>query len=123
VERTFFVTGAALAAVAVLLGAFGAHSLADRLPAGRVEVFKTAAQYQMYHSLGLLAVAFAVATWPGGFIDAAGWLFVAGIALFCGSLYALSVSGIRWLGAITPLGGICFVAGWASLAAGVWRAA
>jgi uncharacterized membrane protein YgdD (TMEM256/DUF423 family) len=70
----------------------------------------------MYHALALLAVAWAVSRWPGPLVAWAGWLFVAGTLLFSGSLYALALSGVRWLGAITPLGGVCFLAGWLCLA-------
>ncbi len=82
-------------------------------------MFETAVRYQLVHALALLAVAWAVARWPGSLAVAAGWLFVAGTVLFSGSLYALSLSGVRWLGAITPLGGLAFLAGWACL---VWAA-
>ena len=78
-------------------------------------MFETGARYQMYHAFGLLAVAWAVTRWPGPLVQWAGWLFLAGTILFSGSLYALALSGIRWLGAITPLGGIAFLAGWACL--------
>src|SRR5690242_9217645 len=109
-DRTFFALGAALAGIAVAAGAFGAHGLRGRLDADMLAVFETAARYQMYHALGLLAVAWATARWPDGGAVLAGWLFVAGVAIFCGSLYALSLSGVRWLGAITPIGGLCFLA-------------
>ena len=72
----------------------------------------------MFHALGLLAVAWAATRWPGGGVAAAGWLFVAGTLIFSGSLYLLAITGVRWLGAITPLGGLCFLAGWLVLA---WR--
>jgi uncharacterized membrane protein YgdD (TMEM256/DUF423 family) len=75
----------------------------------------------MYHALALLGVAWAAARWPGGWTTAAGWCFVAGIAIFSGSLYALSLSGVRWLGAITPLGGLAFLVGWALLAVAAAR--
>ena len=75
----------------------------------------------MYHALALLAVAWAADRWPGGATVAAGWLFLAGIVLFSGSLYLLSLSGVRWLGAVTPLGGVAFLAGWLALAWAVWR--
>lgn len=80
-------------------------------------VFETGARYQMYHALALLAVAWAVGRWPGPWAARAGWLFVAGTLLFSGSLYGLALSGVRWLGAITPLGGVAFLAGWIALAA------
>jgi uncharacterized membrane protein YgdD (TMEM256/DUF423 family) len=120
-DRTFFVLGAVLAGVAVAAGAFGAHGLRDRLAPDMLAVFETAARYQMYHALALLAVAWAAARWPDAGTGLAGWLFVAGIALFSGSLYVLALSGVRWLGAITPFGGLCFLAGWGVLAWTVGR--
>jgi uncharacterized membrane protein YgdD (TMEM256/DUF423 family) len=82
--------------------------------------FETGARYHMYHALALLVVAWASARWPAGSISAAGWLFVLGTLLFSGSLYLLTVTGHRWLGAITPLGGAAFIAGWLALAWGAW---
>ena len=112
----FFALGAGSAFLAVAAGAFGAHALRARLPTDLLGIFETAARYQMYHALGLIVVAWAVARWPGPLPQWAGWLFVAGTVLFSGSLYALALSGVRWLGAITPLGGVAFLAGWACLA-------
>ena len=83
--------------------------------------FETGVRYHMYHALALLAVAWAAARWPSAAVNASGWLFVVGIVLFSGSLYALSLSGVRWLGAITPLGGLAFLAGWLCLAWAAWR--
>ncbi|HLH25616.1 MAG TPA: DUF423 domain-containing protein [Chloroflexota bacterium] len=120
-DRTFALLGALLAFLAVGAGAFGAHALRERVSPEMLDVFETAARYQMYHALGLLAVAWAAGRWPGGATTAAGWLFFAGIVLFSGSLYGLSLSGLRWLGAITPLGGLAFLAGWLALAWAVWR--
>jgi uncharacterized membrane protein YgdD (TMEM256/DUF423 family) len=115
-ERVFFGLGTLSALLSVAAGAFGAHALRERLAPDMLAVFETGARYQMYHALGLLAVAWAVGRWPGGAAIAAGWLFVAGTALFCGSLYLLTLTGQRWLGAITPFGGLAFIAGWAALA-------
>jgi uncharacterized membrane protein YgdD (TMEM256/DUF423 family) len=114
--RTFFALGALSALLAVAAGAFGAHALRARLVPDMQAVFETGARYHMYHALALLATAWAFTRWPGGAVVAAGWLFVAGTALFSGSLYLLALSGQRWLGAITPLGGLAFIAGWAALA-------
>lgn len=121
-NRTFAATGAISALLAVAAGAFGAHALRSRLSADLVAVFETAARYQMYHALGLLFVAIVAA--DGNRLGvAAGWLLIAGTVLFSGSLYALALSGARGLGAITPVGGACFLAGWACLALAVlWRA-
>ncbi len=82
------------------------------------DVYETGVRYQFYHALALLAVAFALTRWHSSLIPIAGWLFVAGIVLFSGSLYLLSLSGVRVLGAITPLGGLAFLAGWILLAVG-----
>ena len=114
-DRLFFALGALSAFIAVGAGAFGAHALRARLDPRMLSVFETGARYQMYHALGLMAVAWAVTRWPGPWAERAGWLFVAGTLLFSGSLYALAVSGIRWLGAVAPLGGIAFLAGWICL--------
>ena len=119
--RTFFALGSAFAFIAVAAGAFGAHALEARLTADRLETFQLGARYQMYHALALLAVAWATTRWPGGLTDAAGWLFVAGIVVFCGTVYALGLGAPRWLGAITPLGGLSFLAGWLALGWAVVR--
>jgi uncharacterized membrane protein YgdD (TMEM256/DUF423 family) len=112
------VTGALLLAVAVLVGAFGAHALKERLDAYSLQIYERAVFYQFVHALGLLALGIVVAAHAasGGALDVAGWLLLAGIVIFSGSLYALALSGIRVLGAITPIGGLCFVAGWVALA-------
>ncbi len=115
-NRRWAALGALSALVAVGAGAFGAHALKARLGVDALAVWETAARYQTVHALGLLAVAQAAATWRSRALQAAGWLFVAGTVLFCGSLYALSLTGVRGLGAITPLGGVAFLAGWACLA-------
>ena len=118
----WFATGALLAGTAVALGAFGAHGLRDRLEPAMLAVFETGVRYHMYHALALLGVAWASERFPGGWTQAAGWLFLAGIVVFGGSLYVLAVSGVRWLGAITPVGGVCFLLGWIALAVGALRA-
>jgi uncharacterized membrane protein YgdD (TMEM256/DUF423 family) len=114
-DRLFFALGSASALVAVGAGAFGAHGLRARLAPDLLAVFETAARYQMYHALALLAVAWAITRWPGAWPARAGWLFLIGTVLFSGSLYALALSGVRWLGAVTPLGGAAFLAGWLCL--------
>lgn len=114
-ERTFFGIGAALAFVGVALGAMGAHALSHRLAADRLAIYEIAVRYQMYHALALLAVSWAVGRFPGGAVTAAGWLFVAGVLIFSGTLYGLAFGAPRWLGAVTPIGGLCFLAGWAAL--------
>jgi uncharacterized membrane protein YgdD (TMEM256/DUF423 family) len=109
-------TGALLAAAAVGLGAFGAHGLKSRVTADLLAVFETAARYHLIHALAIVAVAWVAERYPGACATAAGWLFLAGIVLFSGSLYALVLTGVRGLGAITPLGGLAFIAGWILLA-------
>ena len=120
-ERVLAALGAVLALVSVALGAFGAHGLRPTLSTADMATFETAARYQMYHALGLFAVAWVYTRWPGTFVVVAGWLFVAGIVVFSGSLYTLVLTGQRWLGAITPLGGVCFLVGWALIAWTVLR--
>jgi uncharacterized membrane protein YgdD (TMEM256/DUF423 family) len=115
-ERTFLVLGALSGAIAVAAGAFGAHALKARLSPDLLAVFETGARYQMFHALALVAAAWAAARFPGGATTSAGWLFLAGTVLFSGSLYVLALSGVRWLGAVTPLGGVAFIAGWIALA-------
>lgn len=110
--------------MAVACGAFAAHGLRARLPADLLAVFQTGVQYQMYHALALLAVGIlGLHMGSSGLLRASGWLFLAGIVIFSGSLYVLSLSGVRWLGAITPIGGVAFLAGWLLLMAAVIRQA
>jgi uncharacterized membrane protein YgdD (TMEM256/DUF423 family) len=122
-ERVFALSGAALAFAAVAAGAFGAHALRERLAADLLAVFETGVRYHMYHALALFAVAWAAGRWPAPQLTWAGWLFIGGIVVFSGSLYLLALTGHRWLGAITPLGGVALLAGWGALAWGVARAA
>ena len=114
-DKTFVLIGAAAAFLAVALGAFGAHALRARLSPDMLAVFETAVRYQMYHAIAIILVGLLAARLDGGWIRAAGWCFGAGIALFSGSLYVLATSGITLFGAITPLGGVAFLAGWAAL--------
>jgi len=111
-DRTFFVIGAVFAFVGVAAGAFGAHVLGSRIPAERLVTFETGVRYQMYHAFGLMIVAWAATRWPGALMQAAGWLFVTGIVVFAGTLYALAFGAPRWFGAITPIGGLAFLTGW-----------
>jgi len=122
-DRLFTGFGASAAMVAVALGAFGAHALRGRVGAEALATFEVGVRYHMYHALGLLAVAVARTRWPGGATTAAGWLFVAGIVLFSGSLYLVALGGPRWFGAITPVGGLAFLLGWACLTWAAWTAA
>ena len=109
----FGLCGALSAFIAVGAGAFGAHGLRNTLTPELLHTFETGARYQMYHALGLALIAVLPKT---SLTTSAGWMFLAGTVLFSGSLYALCLSGVTWLGAITPLGGLCFLAGWATLA-------
>jgi uncharacterized membrane protein YgdD (TMEM256/DUF423 family) len=115
-DRTFMLLGAIAAFLAVTLGAFGAHGLRGRLSPEMMAVFQTAVQYNMYHALALLLVSAMMGRFGGWLIQTAGWSFVVGIVLFSGSLYALALSGVTILGAITPIGGVAFLIGWACLA-------
>ena len=115
-NSTFIILASLLGALSVALGAFGAHALRRRLPQERLETFETAARYQMYHALALLAAGLSAGRFARpGLVLAAGWLFIAGIALFSGSLYLLVFSGNRRWGAVAPLGGLCFIAAWICL--------
>jgi uncharacterized membrane protein YgdD (TMEM256/DUF423 family) len=118
----WFVVGAVLSGLGVILGAFGAHGLKTRVTPDLLVIFETGVRYQMYHALALLALGLAAARWSSPWFNAAGWLFVAGIVIFSGSLYVMTFTGARWLGAITPLGGLAFILGWAALALGALRA-
>lgn len=112
----WFGIGAALAGVGVVLGAFGAHGLKARVTPDLLAVFETGVRYHMYHALALLAVGWAATRFPSARVETAGYLFVVGIVVFSGSLYTMTLTGARWLGAVTPLGGLAFIVGWASLA-------
>nr|WP_074692111.1 DUF423 domain-containing protein [Alicyclobacillus hesperidum] len=118
----FAIAGAVFAFLSVAIGAFGAHVMADRMSADMLNVYHTGDQYQMYHALALLAVGILLHLGIGGrAMHWAGWLFSVGIVLFSGSLYVLSISGVKALGAITPIGGLCFLAGWICMIVGFAR--
>ena len=111
--KRFLTAGALFGGTAVALGAFGAHGLKDMLTEGNLRVFHTAVEYQFYHALALLAAGIIAERFPASSLNWAGNLFIAGIFLFSGSLYALSTSpGLMWMGIVTPFGGLCFIAGW-----------
>jgi uncharacterized membrane protein YgdD (TMEM256/DUF423 family) len=117
-----FILGALGGLLSVAFGAFGAHALRDRLDAYSLGVYETAVQYQFYHSLALLLTALMLLQFPASsLLKSSVLLFLLGILVFSGSLYLLSFSGMRWLGAVTPLGGLAFIAGWACLAAAGWQ--
>lgn len=120
-DRLFFIAGSIMAFLAVALGAFAAHGLKSRLSPEMLTVFEVGVRYQMYHALALFAAAWASSRWPGSAAYTAGWAFLFGIVVFSGSLYLLSMTGIRWIGAITPIGGVAFLVGWLLLAWAAWR--
>ena len=121
-DRTFLLVGALAGMIGVGFGAFGAHALRSRLSQEMLAVFETGVRYQMYHALSVIAAAWACARWQHRLFSVAGVLFLAGIAVFSGSLYLLALTGERWLGAITPIGGVALLAGWLCLAWGAWHA-
>lgn len=114
--KLWIALGALNAFISVAAGAFGAHALKTRLDEYSLGIFETGARYQMYHALALVLVGLFAAARPEASVGAAGWAFVAGIALFTGSLYALAFTGIKVLGAVTPFGGLGFLVGWALFA-------
>ena len=117
-DRTFLLIGAIFGFLGVAFGAFGAHGLRTRLSPEMLSVFETGVRYQMYHVFAILIVAAAMGRiGPAPLLGAAGWIFTAGILIFSGSLYALALTGVSTLGAITPIGGLLFLAGWVCLAA------
>jgi uncharacterized membrane protein YgdD (TMEM256/DUF423 family) len=121
-EMRLAALGAINALVAVAAGAFGAHALKERLDARRFDIFETAARYQMYHALGMIAAAW-LASRGLALATTGGWVMQAGVVIFSGSLYALALTGENWLGAITPIGGLALIVAWALLAVAAWRAA
>ena len=121
-QRTLWIAGAAMAGLSVAIGAFGAHALRARLEPARLATFETAVQYHMLHAVALLAVAALMGRVQSQqLLLLSGGLFTAGIFLFSGSLYALAITGITWLGAITPLGGLAFIGGWLCMGIAAWK--
>lgn len=119
--RKYMLFGAISAFIGVAAGAFGAHGLEPRLPADLLAVYETGVRYELVHALALLFVGLAADRWPSRGWTRAAWMFVAGTVLFSGSLYALAITGVRVLGAITPIGGICFLLGWIFSIWTAWR--
>ncbi len=114
--KAFFVIAALMAFMAVAGGAFGAHGLKSKVSTDMLDTFQTGIQYQFYHALGLLIVAIIIQVFqPSLLLKISGFLFIGGIVIFSGSLYALVLTGVKWLGAITPIGGLSFLAGWICL--------
>ena len=120
--RDLLLAGVTASLLGVAAGAFGAHALSARVPEELLTVFETGVRYQMYHGLALVALAAVAARWPDPLWGVAGALFAVGIVVFSGSLYTLAVTGVRWLGAVTPVGGLAFLAGWAVAGVAGWRA-
>jgi uncharacterized membrane protein YgdD (TMEM256/DUF423 family) len=117
----WLILGSILGACGVALGAFGAHALKTRVDPSMLAVFETGVRYHQTHALAIVAVAWASERWPGFWSAMAGWSFAAGIAIFSGSLYVMVLTGARWLGAVTPIGGLSLIAGWCALALAAWR--
>ena len=120
-DRSFIALGSIAGCLAVALGAFAAHGLKAHLPAAALATFELGVRYQMYHALALLAVGLVYSRWPGRAAVASGCLFVIGMVLFSGSLYALSLSDMRWIGVVTPFGGLALLMGWLCLAWAAWQ--
>lgn len=121
-SRLFLILGSINAATAVTMGAFGAHSLKPKMPEDMISAFQTAVQYHFYHSLGLIIIGLLTIYFkPEKHFHIAGWIMFTGIILFSGSLYILSTTGTRWLGIITPIGGIAFIISWVVIAITVWK--
>jgi uncharacterized membrane protein YgdD (TMEM256/DUF423 family) len=116
------ILAALFAFLAVAIGAFTTHALSGRLAPEDLELMRLGSRYQLFHALALLWTALAAGRWPGPALPRAGWAFALGTVIFSGSLYAIALTGVRWLGAITPLGGVSLLAGWLLLAWGIWRA-
>lgn len=122
-SQPIIITGAVLAFLGVAIGAFGAHALKARLAADMLAVYQTGVQYHLVHALGIVLIGILVQMLPASkWLPIAGWVMVAGVIIFSGSLYALSVTGVRILGAITPLGGIALLAAWVLVGIGVAKA-
>lgn len=119
----FLLLGAISAFIGVAAGAFGAHGLEARLSADLLAVYETGVRYELFHAVALLFVGLAAERWPAARWGTTGWMFLVGTVLFSGSLYALALTGERWLGAVTPLGGVCFLAGWIFAAMAALRSA
>lgn len=118
---TFLLTGSIFAFLAVAAGAFGAHALKPRLSAEMFDIFEVGARYQMYHALALLAVGLAWQRAPVPWLQYGGYSFIAGVFIFSGSLYLLALTGVRWWGAVTPIGGTAFLIGWVCLVIAFWK--
>ncbi len=122
-HKLFLLTASISGALAVSLGAFGAHALKAKLSAsGLLSTYETAVAYHFYHTMALLAIGLLAMKFPSATLNWSGYAMIAGLVIFSGSLYVLCLSGVRWLGAITPIGGLALIAGWVLLFVAVWRA-
>jgi uncharacterized membrane protein YgdD (TMEM256/DUF423 family) len=120
-SKTIMLTATVFLAIAVVVGAFGAHALKSKIPDDLMQVYQTGVEYHFYHALGLLLVGILSIYWPTGLLNWSALFLALGILLFSGSLYVMAITGIKWLGAITPLGGLSFIAGWVLLFVAVWK--
>ncbi|HVX49763.1 MAG TPA: DUF423 domain-containing protein [Chitinophagaceae bacterium] len=126
-HNRYIAIAAVIGALTVATGAFGAHALKDNLSPDAMQIFDTAVKYQFYHLLALLAAGILYSLQPGSLLSLAAKLFIAGMVLFCGSLYALAAivnsgnESLKWVGAVTPLGGVSFIAGWLCFAAAAFK--
>ena len=120
--KTLLMVAAISGLLAVVIGAFGAHGLKGRIATDLMAIFQTGVQYHFYHTLALLLVGILMLQFPQiSLLKWSGWLFIAGIVIFSGSLYALAITDIKWLGAITPIGGVAFIAGWLTMAIAIYN--
>jgi len=119
--KTILVTAAILLALGVIIGAFGAHGLKSRVTPDLLQVYKTGVEYHFYHALGLLLIGVLSFSMPSSYLDMAALFLVAGILIFSGSLYVLAITGIKWIGAITPIGGLSFIVGWILVVVGILK--
>jgi uncharacterized membrane protein YgdD (TMEM256/DUF423 family) len=120
-SRRLIAVGCIVAGVGVAAGAFGAHMLKTILEPPMLAVYDTATRYQMYHAFGMVLVGIAMRVYGDRRLAMAGWLFVAGMVLFCGSLYGIAFAGLKWLGPITPVGGLMFIIGWGIFGWRMWQ--
>lgn len=120
-SKAILMTASAFLTLAVVIGAFGAHGLKSHLSVEMMQVFKTGVEYHFYHALGLLLIGVLSISIPSGLLNWSAFFLTVGIVLFSGSLYIMAISGIKWLGAITPIGGLGFIVGWVLLFVAVWK--
>ncbi len=121
-QTKLMIIGSAFGFIAVVNGAFGSHALREIIPDDRLDVWETASRYMMYHAIAILLSAVMMDKFHVNQVQLAGWSFVIGVILFCGSLAIVALTGITWFGALAPFGGSAFLFGWAFLAAGAWKA-